>query len=338
MPRRPDRPGGHGGGSDQRLTDAGGMSATYSASDKRVALDELATHVRDGDLVAVGGGLSSREPMAVLRALIRAGRSRLQVVGSAHGIDIDLLCGAGAVAKSLESYVGFEQDFGMAPNYRRACESGAAEVADSCCYTVVQQLRAAAYGIPFLPVRSVRGTGFESLHPEYLPMTCPFTGDELLLVPALQPDVAIIHAQYGDAHGNLRIVGPPVADLLFARASKKVIASVERIVSNDELQTLGGVNVPYFHVAAIAEVPLGAHPTACYPMYAYDREHTAAYYAAASASAEVFRTDYLDRYVFGCPDHAEYLARIGGEARRAHLATWQDGDAAWMKLYDGAAS
>ncbi len=313
------------------------MGATYTASDKRVALEELAAHVRDGDLVAVGGGLSSREPMAVLRALIRAGRSRLQVVGSAHGIDIDLLCGAGAVAKSLESYVGFEQDFGMAPNYRRACESGAAEVADSCCYTVVQQLRAAAYGVPFLPVRSVRGTGFEALHPEYLPMTCPFTGDELLLVPALQPDVAIIHAQYGDAHGNLRIVGPPVADILFARASKKVIASVERIVSNNELQALGGVDIPYFYVAAIAEVPLGAHPTACYPMYAYDRDHTAAYYAAASAGAQAFRSDYLDRFVFGCPDHAEYLARIGGEATRAHLATWQDGDAAWMKLYEGAA-
>lgn len=312
------------------------MSAAFAASDKRVGLDALASHVSDGDLLAVGGGLSSREPMAALRALIRAGRRRLQVVGSAHGIDIDLLCGAGAVAKSLESYVGFEQDFGMAPNYRRACESGAVEVADTCCYTVVQQLRAAAYGLPFLPVRSVRGTDFARLHPEYLPMTCPFTGEDLLLVPALQPDVAIIHAQYGDAHGNLRIEGPPVADILSARASKKVIATVERIVSNDELQSLGGANVPYFYVAAVAEVPFGAHPTACYPMYAYDRSHTAAYYAAASAGADAFRAQYLEPFVLGCRDHAEYLERIGGASARARLESWKDGNSSWMRLYERA--
>ena len=309
------------------------MSGVYSSSDKRVGLDELASHVKDGDWLAVGGGLSSREPMAALRALIRAGRKGLQVVGSAHGIDIDLLCGAGLVAKSAESYVGFEQDFGMAPNYRRACESGAVQVADSCCYTVVQQLRAAAYGVPFLPVRSVRGTSFEAMHPEYRPMECPFTGEDLLLVPALQPDVAIIHAQYGDAHGNLRIVGPPVADILSARASKKVIASVERIVSNEELQKLGGANVPYFYVAAIAEVPFGAHPTACYPMYAYDRPHTAAYYTAGSAGAEAFKQQYLDPFVFECRDHDEYLRRIGGDVTRARLASWKDGDEAWMQLY-----
>ena len=310
------------------------MSGVYPAKDKRVGLDELAAHVKDGDWLAVGGGLSSREPMAALRALIRIGRKGLKVVGSAHGIDIDLLCGAGAVAKTAESYVGFEQDFGMAPNYRRACESGAVEVADSCCYTVVQQLRAAAYGVPFMPVRSVRGTGFEAMHPEYKPMTCPFTGDELLLVPALQPDVAIIHAQYGDAHGNLRIEGPPVADILSARASKKVIATVERIVTNDELRALGGANVPYFYVAAIAQAPFGAHPTACYPMYAYDRPHTAAYYAAASAGADTFKSQYLDEFVLGCRDHDAYLERIGGAATLARLASWQEGDAAWMKLYE----
>lgn len=309
------------------------MSAVFADSDKRTSLDALTTHVKDGDWIAVGGGLSSREPMALLRALIRAGRKNLQVVGSAHGIDIDLLCGAGAVAKSAESYVGFEQDFGMAPNYRRACESGAVAVADGCCYTVVQQLRAAAYGLPFLPVRSVRGTSFEGMYPEYTRMTCPYTGEELLLVPALQPDVALIHAQCGDSHGNLRIEGPPVADILSARASKKVIATVERIVSNDELQSLGGANVAYFYVAALAEVPFGAHPTSCYPMYAYDRPHTAAYYAAASAGASAFKAQYLDPFVFECRDHDEYLKRIGGAVLRSRLSAWDEGSNAWMDLY-----
>lgn len=309
------------------------MSKTFASSDKRVSLDALAMHVRDGDSVAVGGGLSSREPMALLRAVIRAGRKNLQVVGSAHGIDIDLLCGAGAVGRSAESYVGFEQDFGMAPNYRRACESGAVAVADTCCYTVVQQLRASASGLPFLPVRSIRGTGFEALHSEYVRMTCPYTGEELLLLPALQPDVALIHAQYGDLHGNLRIEGPPVADILSARAAKKVIATVERIVSNEELQALGGASIPYFYVAAVAEVPFGAHPTACYPMYAYDRPHTAAYYAAASGGEASFKNQYLDPFVFECLSHEDYLERIGGGVLRSRLGAWRDSSETWMDLY-----
>ena len=305
----------------------------YAAQDKRLGLDDLAALVQDGDCVAVGGGLSSREPMALVRALVRAGRKNLHVVGSAHGIDIDLLCGAGAVSKSSESYVGFEQDFGMAPNFRRACESGEVEMADGCCYTLVQQLRAAAYGLPFMPMRSVRGTSFSAMHPEYKTMTCPYTGEELLLVPALQPDVALIHAQYGDAHGNLRIEGPPVTDILAARASVKVVATVEKLVSNQELQALGGANVPYLYVAAMCEVPMGAHPTACYPMYAYDRTHTAAYYAAASAGREAFERDYLQTYVLDCPDHAAYVERVGGRGLKERLGSWSDSNTAWKDLY-----
>jgi len=311
------------------------MTGVYTATDKRVDLPGLAAQVRDGDCVAVGGGLSSREPMAVLRELIRRGVRDLNVVGSAHGIDIDLLCGGGAVGATAESYVGFEQDFGAAPNYRRACETGAVAVEDSSCYTIVQQLRAAIEGLPFMPIRSARGTGFAGLHPEYRTMTCPFTGDELLLVPALAPDIAILHAQYGDAHGNLRIEGPPVADLLFARASRSVIASVERLVSTDELAALGGPNVPYFYVSAVAEVSFGAHPTACYPFYAYDRPHTAIYHEAASAGAEAFDERYLRPFVLEPRDHDAYLERIGGEATRARLAGWADGPEAWRKLYDG---
>lgn len=304
-----------------------------SLVNKQVSLEELAAQVKNGDTVAVGGGLSSREPMAALRAILRRGVRDLNVIGSAHGIDIDMLCGAGAVARSGESYVGFEQDFGMAPNYRRACESGQVRVEDSCCYTLVQQLRATIMGLPFMPVRSVRGTGFQALHPEYKTMICPYTGEELLLVPAIAPDVAIIHAQYGDAHGNLRIEGPPVADNLFAKASRKVLATVEQIVSNERLQELGGATIPYFYVTAVAEVQMGAHPTACYPFYAYDREHTAKYYAAARAGAEAFAAQYLEPYVRGCADHGAYLTKIGGEATRRRLASWQDGEAAWMALY-----
>ncbi|MGH8508989.1 MAG: CoA transferase subunit A [Gammaproteobacteria bacterium] len=304
----------------------------YTQADKRCDLASLVAHVREGDCVAVGGGLSWREPMAALREMVRQQIGGLKLVGSAHGIDVDLLCGAGAVAASGESYVGFEQDFGMAPNYRRACESGVVEVQDSCCYTLVQQLRATIAGLPFMPMRSVRGTGFMQMHPEYKTMPCPFTGEELVLVPALQPDVAILHTHYGDMHGNLYIEGPPVADVLFAKASKKVIATVEQIVPAEQLADIG-VTVPYFYVTALSEIAYGAHPTACYPFYAYDRKHTAEYYKHASDGADTFRDRYLRRYVYGCPSHAEYLEAIGGEEELKRLASWRQGTDAWMGLY-----
>jgi glutaconate CoA-transferase subunit A len=307
--------------------------ALYTLSDKRCDLPSLVAHIRQGDCLAIGGGLSWREPMAALRELVRQGTGGLKLVGSAHGIDVDLLCGAGLVAESAESYVGFEQDFGMAPNYRRACEAGAVAVRDSCCYTLTQQLRAAIAGLPFMPLRSARGTGFMALHPEYKTMLCPYTGEELLLAPALKPDVALIHAQYGDAHGNLHIAGPPVADILFAKASVKVLATVEKFVDAGQLAEKG-VSIPYFYVTAVAEAPYGAHPTACYPFYAYDRRHTAEYYLHASEGFEAFRKQYLHTYVYACQGQTDYLDAMGGTEALERLASWQQGAEAWQALYE----
>ncbi|MGJ0505557.1 MAG: CoA transferase subunit A [Methylocystis sp.] len=305
----------------------------HTETDKRKTLDELAAMIPDQAVVAVGGGLSSREPLALIRALLRKGVAGLTVVGSAHGIDIDLLCAGGAVARSAESYVGFEQDFGLAPNYRRALESGAVETQDSCCYTLVQQLRAAIQGLPFMPLRSIRGTSFTALHPEYKQMICPFTGEELLLAPALAPDVALLHAQYGDASGNLVIEGPPVADVLFARASRMVLATIEKLLPTSALSGIGGTLIPYFYITAVSEAPMGAHPTACYPFYAYDRAHVALYHAAAQQGAHAFASRYLDVFVHGAPLHEDYLELIGGEATRARLGSWRAGDDAWLDLY-----
>lgn len=305
----------------------------YTQADKRCLLPELVAHIQSGDCLAIGGGLSWREPMAALRELIRQDIKDLKLVGSAHGIDVDLLCGAGSVAVSAESYVGFEQDFGMALNYRRACESGVVKVEDNCCYTLVQQLRAAIQGLPFMPIRSVQGTDFLRLHPEFKTMTCPFTGENLILVPALKPDVALIHAHYADEHGNLHIEGPPVADILFAKAARKVIATVEAFIPTQDLANKG-VTIPYFYVTALCEVPYGAHPTACYPQYAYDREHTKLYYQTAKNGVENFRDNYLNPFVYDCKDHSAYLNLIGGQTRLARLGQWHDGVDQWMQLYE----
>lgn len=304
----------------------------FTAEQKQVSLAEAATIVQDGMTIAVGGGLTWREPMAFLRELIRQGRRNLHVVGTAHGVDVDLLCGAGAVSVVEESYVGFEQDFGMAPNFRRACQENRTTVYDTCCHTLIQQLRAAEFGVPFLPVRSIQGTDFLQLHKEYKTMTCPFTGLPLVLVPALAPDVVIIHAQYGDIHGNLKILPPLVADMLFIRSSKHVIATVEQLLPTDELRSMQP-NVPYFWVEAVVEVPYGAHPTSCYPFYSYDRAHMAEYYRTAQTGPEAFAREYLVPYVYEPNTHDDYLERVGGTTKRQALESWKDSDEAWRTLF-----
>lgn len=305
----------------------------YTGSDKVCSLTELTRYVENGDRVAIGGGLSNREPMAAIRQLIRQGTKELTLIGSAHGIDVDLLCGAGLVGVTAESYVGFEQDFGMAPNYRRSIESGAVKVEESCCYTLVQQLRAAIAGLPFMHIRSIQGTDFMSLHPEFKTMVCPYTGETLVLVPALKPDIAILHVQFADSQGNLHISGPPVADILFAKASNKVIATAEKIISKDEMKDMG-VTIPYFYVTAISEVQFGAHPTSCYPNYVYDRNHTAYYYQQAKLGEDAFNENYLQPFVHQCSDHKSYLDAVEGIQSLQRLKSWNENTAQWMALYE----
>lgn len=301
------------------------MTGFQLGTDKRVSLADAAAHVADGATVALGGGLCARLPMALVRELIRAGRRGLRVVGSAHSIDVDLLVAVGAVDVCEESYVGFEQDLGLAPAFRRGAESGTLTVRESSCVTMLTQLRAAEMGLPFLPVRGLKGTDLLALHPEYGMVRCPFTGEDLVAVPALAPDVALLHAPIGDAAGNLHLDQPYVLDERFAHASTTVVATVDRLVDTAEV-VAAGVTVPAHCVAAVAEVPFGAHPASCYPGYAYDRTHLAEYVKAASRGGEAIEA-YLDRYVR--PGEDAYRALVAPE----RLTAWSTSDDAWKELF-----
>jgi len=300
----------------------------YTEPDKVVDLTEAAGLVADGDVVALGGALSYREPMALVRELIRQGRRDLHLVGSAHGIDVDLLVGAGAVRVVEESYVGYEQDFGLAPAYRRAAEAGTLEVRESCCYTILQQLRAAEYGIPFMPVRGILGTDIRRLHPEYAEIRCPFTDQRLVAVPALAPDVALIHGLMADRRGNVHLLRPLVLDERFTFAARKVVVTVERVASEPEVAE-AGVVLPYFAVTAVVEAPFGAHPTSCYPHYTYDRAHLGEWVKAAADDHSVGQ--YLRRYVLAPGSEAAYRDMVGAD-RLAALGEWSISDERWLEL------
>ena len=301
----------------------------HPPGDKLVDLTTAVARISDGALLALGGGLSARLPMAMVRELVRQGRRDLHLIGSAHSIDVDLLVAASAVRRCEESYVGFEQDLGLAPAYRRAAEAGTIEVAESCCVTVLAQLRATEMGLPFLPVRGVKGSDLRRLHPEYAEVSCPFTGEVLVAVPAVRPDAALIHAPIGDRYGNLHLGQPYVLDERFAPASRQVIATVERVVSTGEV-TAAGVTIPAHYVAAVAEAPFGAHPTSCYPDYAYDRPHLAEYVAAAQAGGEELAS-YLKTYVYGV-DEPGYRELLGPD-RLAALRSWSRSTEDWKGLF-----
>jgi glutaconate CoA-transferase, subunit A len=250
--------------------------------DKRITLTEAAARVSDGATIAVGGNLLHRGPFAFVRELARQGRRELEIVKTAGAYDVDLLAAAGCLRAASCGFVGFENEFGMAPSYRRAVESGAVEAREHACYTVIQGLRASAFGLPFMPAAGFTGSDLPAAR-GFKRVADPYTGEELLAIPRLRPDVAVIHVPEADAVGNGRVYGTQFEDALMARAAATVILTAERIVETAELARQPELTlIPSVFVNAVVHAPGGAWPGSCYPLYDYDPAAVSAYLAAAS--------------------------------------------------------
>jgi glutaconate CoA-transferase subunit A len=303
----------------------------HSSKNKLCSLFEAVSQIEDGSLIAVGGNLSAREPMAIIREMICQGKHDMHNIGGAHGIDVDLMCAGGVLKKVQNSYVGFEADFGLAPNYRRLVEQGRIESQDTDCVAILTQLRASVFGVPFMPMPLVKGTDILKLNQEFKTMMCPYTDEEISILPALKPDWAIIHAHKSDKKGNIRLFPPYFSDLLVVEASRNAIVSVEEIVSEEEMDRIGA-NIPYYEVTAVVEVPFGAHPTSCYPDYSYDREHISEYVKLAKQGEATFEAKYLDRYVRNLKDHQVYTDLVGGKKGLSKLTKWNEDHDTWKQL------
>jgi len=306
------------------------MSA-LDISNKVISLEAAVSLINNGDKTALGGALSLREPISLVREIIRQNIQDLHIIGNAHGIDVDMLCGAGSIGTAEVTYVGFEFDFGIALNYRKVCESGQVKVLENNCVTLLNQLRASAFGLSYVAQKSFAGSEIIKLHPEFKVMESPFNGENVVLVPPMRPDVALIHAQYADTLGNIRIEEPFASDIILARASEKVIVSAEKIISTEEMISLKP-NIPYFEITAVVEAPYGAHPTSCYPNYAYDREHMAEYVTATKGGLEEFKKQYLDKYVYGVTNE-EYMNLIGGKEKTKRIEGWQGSIEEWKEIF-----
>jgi glutaconate CoA-transferase subunit A len=171
-------------------------------------------------------------------------------------------------------------------------------------------------GVPFLPCRSLVGTD-TFVRSGAKVVEDPFTGKRVCLVPAVNPDVAIIHVNQADEFGNCRIFGPSVAPLETAMASKRVIVSTEELIPGEDIRKdPGRTTIPYYLVSAVVHAPYGAHPGTCPGLYAYDAEHLDEFFAARSDEQ---MQAYVEKYVLGTRDHAEYVEAVGGEKRMLEL-------------------
>lgn len=284
-----------------------------SLHEKVVSLADAAALVRDGDHVAIGGCTMSRTPIALIWALIRAGRKDLTVSRSIASTEGDLLYGSGASRHIITSWFSQGIVWGISKVMRHYTEQGLAQFEEWSHMSMGLRYRAGAMGLPFMPTRSMLGSGVRQVvGTAAKEMDCPFTGEQVLLLPALNPDVALIHVQRADAYGNAQLDGLQFMDLDIAMAARRVILTTERIVSNDQIRRQPDhTKIPFFAVEAVVEVPFGAAPHECYGSYEPFFGHLDDYAKATKDDAEAGVQNYLKRYYYESEDWNDYLSRLG---------------------------
>jgi glutaconate CoA-transferase, subunit A len=283
-----------------------------SLHEKIMSLDSAAALVPDGAVLGIGGSTLSRTPLAMVWALIRSGRKGLVCARGISSTEGELLFAAGASRHIVTSWFSQGIVWGVSRIMRLYTEMHGARFEEWSHLAVGLRFRAGAMGVPFLPMRSMLGSDVIAQLPDTKVIDCPFTGEKLVLVPALNPDVALIHVQRCDAYGNAQIDGLPFMDLDLAMAANRVILTTERIVSNDQIRRRPDhTKIPFFAVDAVVEAPFGCAPHECYGLYEPMFAHLDRYAAMLKGDAEAGIRDYLERYFYAPKTWTDYLERLG---------------------------
>lgn len=245
-------------------------------------MEEAVASIPDGASVVPGGFMLGRAPMALVFELVRQERRNLSIVSLPNPLPAEILVAGGCVSRVELVFAGLTLDGRVRsmPCLKRAIEQGTLDWREHDGYRVVQRLRAAAMGLPFLPAPDVELCELAFAEPPAR-VTDPFTGEEVAVEPAFYPDVALIHAQVADEDGNLWIEDP-TTDLLVVGAARRVIATAE-----ERVRRLTRVTVPAFQVDRVAEAPGGAWPLGCPGAYAHDAQELNAYLNAAELGREM---------------------------------------------------
>jgi glutaconate CoA-transferase subunit A len=276
---------------------------------KVLTTEEVVARIPDGASVAIGGSSLSRKPMALVRALARSNRRDLRLIVNVGGPEVDLLIGTGKVAEVIYAFVGFEV-MGLAPHFRWARQDGSVRFQEWSEFTIMAGLDATIKRLPFLPTRAGLGTDLLKVNHAFKTFQDPFRGETLVAVPALRPDVALLHVNLADPQGNGVVLGDGHMDALCAKAAAQTFLSAEQILLPERLQTYGrDVHIFRTAVTGVVESRWGAHFTGCAPDYRADLNHVREYLAAARERSSWH--EYLEKYVF--VDDREYTKRLGGE-------------------------
>ncbi|NPV28011.1 MAG: CoA transferase subunit A [Firmicutes bacterium] len=269
--------------------------------------------VTDGCSFALGG-LSAREPMATCYEIIRQRKRNLTLVTDSSCDAAELLIAAGCISRIECAYIWIGV-IGNGVNYRRAVEKGIPnfiEVEEYSNLGMAARLLAGSMGLPFMPVKTMLGTDIVNVNPRIKVIEDPYGGGPVALVPAANPDVALIHAQRADKTGNAQLWGCYVNDDIMARAAKHVILTCEEIVPTSEIRKIPNMTViPGYSVSAVVEVPYGCHPVSFSGYYWMDIPFRREIMAAAKTPEGI--TAWIDEWVFGVENHAEYLKKVGWE-------------------------
>lgn len=292
-------------------------------ADKVKSVAEVVRSIPDGSSVALGGFAIARNAIAVVHELIRQQKTSLTLSQCVMGLETDLLVGAGLVSRLIIGGGSLDR-FGPVHCVNRARESRSVETHDMSSLSVAFRYLAGALGISFIPIKSLlasevlerleRGPGAQDIKR----MKCPFTGEEYVVMKALNPDVALVHVQVADREGNCQIDGPRWENEEQAKAARRIIVVTEELVPTEYIQRNPERTVISAHrVEAVIHQPFGAYPTSVFRCYDYDAEHLMLYVEHAKRPERV--KEYLETYVLGTKDHWDYLEKIGGMRKLKQL-------------------
>lgn len=268
--------------------------------------------VHDRDVVAVGGTNHARTPMALLVEILRQGRTGLAMARPLTCFEAELFIATGMADRVVTSWVGIGHGWGLAQVLREYVEGGSVDYQEWSHLGLGLRYRAGAMGVPFLPTYSMLGSDL-GRRLQLAEATCPYTGQGLTAVPSLNPDVALIHVQRADAHGNAQIDGYELMDADVARAARRLVISTEELVDTEDLRRDPSRTViPGFLADAVVVQRMGAYPHECYGHYLADEEAFTHYMERVRSHGSEGAREYVAELV-AHPDHDSFLASVAPE-------------------------
>jgi len=278
---------------------------------KQMTATEAVAQLTDGMTIGIGGWGPRRKPMALVREILRSDLKDLTIV-SYGGADVGMLCATGKVKKLVFAFVSL--DFiPLEPFFRQARQSATIEVSEMDEGMMLLGLRAAAWGLPYIPTEVGLGTDIVAKNPDIKLVDSPYDDKEWVAVPALKLDASLIHVDRADVRGVCQIAGPDhYMDDMYARAADKTFVSCDELVDSSFFNDPAQARSVFWERSAttgVVEIPGGAHPSSCSPLYGFDVPHFKAY--AAAAKDEAGFKGYAEKFMLSGTE-ADYQAAVGG--------------------------